>query len=159
MTVEEAQADLRRAYVGGGPGLVVSGLFWLLAAAVAASRGTGAGFVVLFATGMLIFPLAVLIRKFLFRRAPEAAGHPMGRIALESTVAMIGGLVVAWLLLPTRPEWAFPLAAIAVGTHFFAFRTAYGDWRYWLLGASSPCSALAHCWCRRWRGRCRWRSG
>jgi hypothetical protein len=71
----------------------------------------------------------------LFRREPEAADNAMGRVALESTIAMIGGLVIAWLLLPTKPDWVFPLAAIAVGTHFFAFRTAYGDIRFWLLGA------------------------
>lgn len=135
MTVAEAQADLRRAYIGGGPGLVVSGLFWLISAYVAASRGVQAGFIILFLTGMLIFPSAVLLRKFLFRREPEAADNAMGRVALESTIAMIGGLVIAWLLLPTKPDWVFPLAAIAVGTHFFAFRTAYGDIRFWLLGA------------------------
>lgn len=135
MSIADAQADLRRAYVGGGPGLVVSGLFWLIAAYVTVDRGLPAGFVVLFVTGMLIFPSAVLLRKFVFRREPEAAGNPMGRIALESTIAMLGGLVISWMLLESRPHWAFPLAAIAVGTHFFAFRTAYGDARFWLLGA------------------------
>ena len=47
---------------------------------------------------------------------------------------MIGGLLAAWLLLPHRPEFVFPLAAIAVGAHYFGFRTAYGDGTYWVLG-------------------------
>jgi len=135
MTIEDAQADLRRAFVGGGPGLVISGLFWLAAALVEARSGTGPAFTLLFLTGMLIFPAAVLVSRFLFARAPAGKSNPIARIAFESTIAMIGGLVIAWLLLPIRPEWVFPLAAIAVGTHFFAFRTAYGYARFWLLGA------------------------
>jgi hypothetical protein len=136
MTIADAQADLRRAYVGGGPGLIVSGLFWLAAAAVQASYGTETAYLVLFFTGTLIFPSAILVRSMIFRRERERADNPLGRTALESTIAMIAGLVLAWLVLRIRPDWAFPFAAIAVGTHFFAFRTAYGDWRFWLLGAA-----------------------
>ena len=135
MTIDDSQADLRRAFVGGGPGLVISGLFWLAAGVVADTHGIKTGFVLLFLTGMLIFPLSALVCRFAFGRAPTAAGNPMGRIALESTFPMIGGLVIAWLLLPLRPDWVFPVAAIAVGTHFFAFRSAYGDALFWLLGA------------------------
>ena len=135
MTIDDSQADLRRAFVGGGPGLVISGLFWLAAGVVADTHGIETGFVLLFLTGMLIFPLSALVCRFAFGRAPTAAGNPMGRIALESTFPMIGGLVIAWLLLPLRPDWVFPVAAIAVGTHFFAFRSVYGDALFWLLGA------------------------
>lgn len=136
LAIENAQLDLRQAYVGGGPGLVISGLFWLAAGLIATSRGIGPAFVQLFVTGMLIFPLTALACRFAFGRSPAAAaGNPMGRIVLESTMAMIGGLVIAWLLLPLRPGWVFPVAAIAVGTHFFAFRSAYGDIGFWLLGA------------------------
>jgi len=133
-TIEDAQRDLRRAFVGGGPGLIISGLFWLVAGLMATARGVGPAFVILFFTGMLIFPSAMVVCRFAFGRSPAEARNPMGRIALESTIAMIGGLVVAWLLLPLRPDWVFPISAIAVGTHFFAFRSAYGDIRFWLLG-------------------------
>lgn len=134
LTIEQAQSELRTAFVGGGPGMVISGLFWLAAGLVATNHGIGPAFYLLFVTGMLIFPLAALLCRFAFRRSNPDRANPIGRIALESTIAMIAGLVVAWLLLPLRPEWVFPIAAIAVGTHFFAFRTAYGDSTYWLLG-------------------------
>jgi len=49
---------------------------------------------------------------------------------------MIGCLFAAWLLLPHRSDWAFSVAAIAVGAHYFGFRAAYGDWTYWVLGAA-----------------------
>lgn len=135
MTVEDAQADLRRAYVGGGPGVFISGLIWCATAAIERGRGTGPAFLIFFLGGMLIFPLATLTCRLLFRRTKEVAGNPFGGTALESTVAMIGGLFAAWLFLPLRPDYVFPLAAIAVGTHYAVFRTVYGDRLFWLLAA------------------------
>lgn len=135
MTILEAQNDLRRAYVGGGPGVFVSALIWAAAAWVERGHGVGPAFALLFFTGMLIFPLATLIARTLFRRDKEAPDNPLGRTALESTIAMLGGLFAAWLFLPFEPGYVFPLAAIAVGTHYAVFKTVYGDNLFWLLGA------------------------
>jgi hypothetical protein len=135
MTVDDAQRDLGRAYVGGGPGVFISSLSWFAAALAERTQGVAAGFAVLFFSGMLIFPLATLACRYLFRRPAEAADNPLGRTALESTIAMLGGLFAAWLFLPLRPDYVFPLAAIAVGTHYAVFKTVYGDRTFWLLGA------------------------
>lgn len=135
LTITEAQQDLRRAFVGGGPGAIVSGVIWLIAAFVMKQRGPGPAFAFLFFGGMLIFPLAQLASRFLFRRSPISKDNPLGRVALESTLAMIGGLFAAWLFLSIRPAYVFPIAAIAVGTHYAAFRTVYDDALFWLLGA------------------------
>lgn len=135
MHIAEAQADLRRAYVGGGPGAIVSSLVWFGAFYVYTVHGTASAFTFLFFAGFLIFPVATLICRFGFGRAKEAADNPLGLVALESTIAMIGCLLAAWLLLPVKPEFVFPVAAIAIGTHYFAFKTAYGDRTYWVLAA------------------------
>jgi hypothetical protein len=135
MTLDDAQHDLRRAYVGGGPGVFVSGLVWLAAGLAERSQGAGPAFAVLFLGGMLIFPASALACRLLFGRAKEAPDNKLGRTALESTIAMLGGLFAAWLFLPFRPEYVFPLAAIAVGTHYAVFKTVYGDSLFWLLGA------------------------
>lgn len=127
MLFSEAQHDIRRAYVGGGPGVLVSALTWFVAAFVQQAHGAGAAFVALFIGGMFIFPVAKLVARFLFKRASEAKQNPLGMTALESTIAMIGGLFAAWLFLPVRPGLVLPLAAIAVGTHYLVFRTVYGD--------------------------------
>ncbi len=134
MQLSEAQADLRRAYVDGGPGTVISGLIWIAAAMAQAREGVGTGFAVLFFGGMLIFPLSLLVNRALIRRASEATENPFGRLVLESTVAMIGGLFAAWLFLGHAPHLVMPLAALAVGAHYFAFRTAYGLLVFWGLG-------------------------
>lgn len=133
MHITEAQADLRRAYVGGGPGAVVSGMVWFAAAYVAANHDIRSAFITLFFGGMLIYPLGLAVAHLLFRRARESKDNPMGPIALESTFPMIGCLLAAWLILPFKPDHVFPIAAIAVGTHYFVFKTAYGDRTYWLL--------------------------
>ena len=135
MTVDEAQSDIRRAYVGGGPGVLVSSLVWFAAGIVERVQGIPTAFAALFLGGMLIFPVSAIAARLVFRREKEAPGNPLGRTALESTIAMIGGLFAAWLFLPFRPDYVFPLAAIAVGTHYAVFKTVYGDRLFWLLGA------------------------
>lgn len=135
MTISEAQRDIGRAYVGGGPGVLVSAVVWLAAAFVESRSGTTHAFAVLFFGGMFIYPVSMLIARVLFRREKEDAGNPLGMTALESTMAMIGGLIGAWLFVSHAPALVFPLAAIAVGTHYAAFRTVYGDNLFWLLSA------------------------
>lgn len=135
MQVDEAQRQIGIAFVRGGPGAIVSALVWLVAAWVHQTAGTAPAFAALFFGGILIFPLSALICKLGFKRSASVKGNPLGLLCLESTIAMIGCFFAAWLLLQVRPQFAFPLAAIAVGTHYFAFKTAYGDRTYWLLGA------------------------
>ncbi len=135
MTVEEAQAEIRHCYGGGGMGMIVSGLVWMVAAYVVSRHGIGPGFTALFVGGMLIFPLSAVAAKFLLRRPKPSPANPLGLLALESTIAMIGCLFAAWLFVPLRAGFVFPIAAIAVGLHYLAFRTVYGDRTYWLLGA------------------------
>lgn len=143
MLISEAQHDLRRAYVGGGPGVVISGIVWLVAAWTQHNQGVGAGFAALFFGGMLIFPLSKTLCRFVFHRANESATNPFGMTVLECTIAMIGGLFAAWLFLASRPELVFPLAAIAVGTHYFIFKTVYGDRTFWLLASIVTAIGLA----------------
>lgn len=134
MEIAQAQLDVRQAYLRGGPGAVVSGLVWLIAGLVAETYGVAQGFVVLFFGGMSIFPISAAILRVVWRRQIQIPRNPSGLTVIETVFPMIGGLLGAWLLVPHRPEFVFPLAAIAVGTHYFGFRTAYGDWTNWLLG-------------------------
>lgn len=136
MTITDAQQDLSRAYVGGGPGVVVSSIVWMLAAWVQHTQGTAPGFAALFVGGMLIYPAGKLICRGVFGRENEASANPFGMTVLECTLAMMGGLFAAWLLLGFSPDLVFPVAAIAVGTHYFVFKTAYGDRTFWLLASA-----------------------
>lgn len=77
MHINDAQQDFRRAYVDGGPGLLVSGLVWLAVASTAQSQGIGRGFAVLFIGGMLIHPVSTVLCRTLFGRTKEATGNPL----------------------------------------------------------------------------------
>ncbi len=135
MELAAAQSDLRRAYTDAGPGIIVSGLVWLIAAYAEAAEGLTTGFIVLFVGGMFIYPGALLVNRVILRRAKEQAGNPGGPLVLEGTVTMIAGLVAAWLFIPYRPDLVMPIAAIMVGTHYLVFKTAYGMKEYYLLAA------------------------
>ena len=143
MIISEAQAEIRRAYVGGGPGAIISSLVWFAAAFALTSYGQRTAYLVLFFGGMLIFPLGKGICALLFRRQSESPGNPLGMTALEATLTMTGGLLAGWLFLEIAPEYAFPMAAIAVGTHYFVFKTCYGDRTYWLMGGLITLVGLA----------------
>ncbi|RAK51567.1 DUF7010 family protein [Phenylobacterium deserti] len=136
MLISQAQDEMRRAYVGGGPGVLISSAVWLAAAAVALGQGARFGFIALYFGAMAIHPLDKLVRSLVFNRPAERPDNPLRRAALESTFAMIAGLLAAWLILPRAPELAFPIAAAVVGARFFLFRTVFGDGVFWLLGAS-----------------------
>ena len=112
-----AQAELRYSYLTGGPGASVSGIVWLVAAFTSQGRGVGKGFIVLFFGGMTIFPLGTLVVRSIFRRPPPSKSNPGPRVVMETVLPMMGGLLAAWLLLPSRPEAVFPIGAIAVGSH------------------------------------------
>jgi hypothetical protein len=134
LDIETAQSELRKAYLRGGPGAIVSGSVWLVAGIAASGYGVPIGFAVLFFGGMLIFPVGSLFVRGILRRKPASKQNPGGLTVIETVYPMIGGLLAAWLLTPYRPEFVFPLSAIAVGAHYFGFRTAYGDWTNWILG-------------------------
>lgn len=134
LEIATAQSELRRSYLRGGPGAIVSGLVWFGAGTAASYSGIPIGFAFLFFGGMLIFPVATLIVRGLLRRAPVSRENPGGLTVIETVFPMISGLFAAWLLMPYRPEFVFSMSAIAVGSHYFGFRTAYGDWTNWVLG-------------------------
>lgn len=134
MDLSSSQSELREAYVHAGPGTFISGIVWLAAAITGAYSNVSTGFTVLFFGGMLIFPASKMVILLCFRRKPESKSNPGSLIVIETIFPMIGGLFAAWLILPYRPEFVFSISAIAVGAHYFGFRTAYGDWTFWMLG-------------------------
>lgn len=138
-----AQSELRQSYLHGGPGTVVSGIIWLIAGIIVGRFDVSVGFTALFFGGMLIFPITTLIVRVLLRRAAPVKENPGGTTVVETIFPMIGGLFGAWLLIPHRPDFVFPVAAIAVGSHYFGFRTAYGDSIFWILGSAMCVTGFA----------------
>lgn len=131
-----AQQDLARAYAGGAPGVLVSGLVWLIAGAVWQLHGTMAAFCALFVGGMAIHPLGVLIERIAFNAQKATVGKPLETLAIEATIPLFVGVLIAWVLLVRAPDLAIPTFAAIVGARYFLFRTMYGEVAYWALGAA-----------------------
>lgn len=130
------QHDLARAYAGGAPGVLVSGLVWLVAGTMWQLHGTMAAFAALFFGGMAIHPLGVLIERIAFKAPKATIGKPLEAMAIEATIPLFAGVLIAWVLLVRAPDLAIPVFAVIVGTRYFLFRTMYGEIAYWALGGA-----------------------
>ena len=125
-SIAEAQRDVRRTYLGGFYGQLVSGAIWLAASAVATWGSTGAAVATLWFGGMLIFPLTTLALKLSGRPATLPAGHPMAPLAMQIAFTVPLGLLVALALAGDRPDLFFPASMIIVGAHYLPFVFLYG---------------------------------
>jgi len=136
MQIAAAQQEMSAAHVRGAPGVLVSGLVWLIAAWLWQRHGVVNGFYGLFVGGIAIFPVSVLLSRVLFRAPRASKGNPLERLAIESTVVLLAGTLLAWRLLGVAPELAFPAMAVTIGARYFLFRTLYGNPIYWVLGGA-----------------------
>ncbi len=131
-----AQQDLSRAYAGGAPGVFVSGLVWLIAGAVWQLHGINAAVIALFIGGMAIHPLGMLIERTAFHGPKATIGKPLETLAIEATIPLFVGVMIAWVLLVRAPDLAISTFAAVIGARYFLFRTMYGETAYWALGGA-----------------------
>ena len=134
-TIKTAQADMRRGYTFGAPGVLVSGSVWLAAGVVVLMVSSQAAVLTLLAGGALIFPLAMLLSKLLGLPDGHTKGNPLGTLAGEGTVWLIAGCVIAYGVSTLRIEWFFPAMLLVIGGRYLTFQTLYGLRLYWVLGA------------------------
>ncbi|MBQ0958286.1 hypothetical protein KAK06_04895 [Ideonella sp. 4Y11] len=142
-TVSDARADLREAYLDGAPGVAASSLAWLVAAGVAAQVSAQAAVLALLLGGALIHPVGVLLAKALGRRGTHTPGNPLGTLAVEGTLWMLGGIAVAYGLQVLRIEWFFPAMLLTIGGRYLTFQSLYGLRVYWLMGGVLMAVGLA----------------
>lgn len=134
MQLADAQRDMSRGFVGGAPGVLVSGAVWLLAGSVKQFVDNQAAFAVLFFGGMLIVPASIGICRLFFGANPVAGANPLSRLGFEGTVVLFAGILICYALLKVAPDYAFPALALTIGARYFAFRTLYDEPAYWALG-------------------------
>jgi hypothetical protein len=137
------QTDMRRGYLSGAPGILVSGLVWGIAAATTILKGNQAGVAALFAGGVVIFPISVLLCKRLGRAGAHRPGNPLGRSAVEGTVFFVACLPAAYAASRADMHWFFPSMLAIIGGRYVTFHTLYGTRFYWALGAALALAALA----------------
>lgn len=136
LTVAAAQHDMRTAYLGGAPGLFVSGTVWAVSGLVCLWRSPQAAIWALYAGGVLIHPLSVVLTRLLGRSGSHDRGNPLGALAMASTFWMILMLALAYGIALWRIGLFFPAMLCIIGGRYLTFATLYGGKLYWICGAA-----------------------
>jgi len=136
MDIKTAQQDVQITFMRDSVGQAVSGVIWLVSAALSTWMDERPGILALVFGGMFIFPLTQLALRILGRPHALPKGHPMNQLATQAAF-------VAPLLLPLigaaslyHLNWFYPAFMIAVGVHYLPFIFLYGMWEFSLLAAA-----------------------
>ena len=122
MTADQAQHDMRLSYFSGAPGMLASALAWVVAGVVALQVSASSAVLALFAGGMLIHPVGVLLCKALGRTGKHTKGNPLGALALESTGWLLLCLPIAYAVSQFNVKWFFPAMLFVIGGRYLTFR-------------------------------------
>lgn len=134
MNFKEFQKDMRIAYLGGGTGILASGLIWLISGLSGMYLTQETSILIFFIGGMLIFPLGVISAKLLNRSGKHQNNNPLAKLAIESTAILFIGLFIAYSVFLTQKLWFFPIMLMIIGVRYFVFQSIYGMKLYWILG-------------------------
>lgn len=135
-TIEHAQKDMCKGYANGSLGIIVSGLMWLISAAVTYQYSVKQAVWALLIGGMLIHPVSVLFYKIIGLNGSHTKGNQLGNLAMEGTIFMIMCLPIAFGLSLQHTEWFFQGMLLIIGGRYLTFSSIYGIKLYWILGAS-----------------------
>jgi len=131
MDINEAQKDMHLSYLGGGAGVLASGLIWLITGAVAFYYTKQTTILIFFLGGMLIHPLGIVISKLFNRSGQHKKDNPLAKLALESTLILFVGLFVAYSIFQIKTDWFFPIMLMMIGVRYLLFQSIYGMKIFW----------------------------
>jgi len=134
ITLQQAQADMRRAYFDGAPGIASSSAVWAAAGLAAVFASPREAVLALLFGGMLIHPLALLLCRGLGRSAKHDQRNPLASLAMATTVWLILSLPLAYVVSLHRVEWFFPAMLCVIGGRYMTFHALYGLRTYLLCG-------------------------
>jgi hypothetical protein len=135
LTFAAAQREMRYAYLGGAPGLLVSAVVWLNAGLLNLRSTAQASVWALFIGGMLIHPLSIVLTRAAGRPGLHSKGNPMGTLAMETTVWMILCLPLVYGISLWRMDLFFPSMMLVIGGRFLTFATMFGTSIFRVCGA------------------------
>lgn len=136
MNIREAQRDVRTTFLGGFAGQLVSGLIWLLSAALATWVSQTSGMIILLLGGIFIFPLTQLLLRLMRQAGSLPKDHPMNGLAMQVAFTLPLNLPLVGAATLYRLEWFYPAFMIALGTHYLPFIFLYGMWQFGALAAA-----------------------
>jgi hypothetical protein len=143
LTISAAQADMRRAYLCGAPGVLVSGIVWLIAGLVAVFVSEKHSVFALLIGGALIHPISSVLTKLLGQSDAHTPGNALIRLAGEGTFWLFAGIAIAYAIQTVHSAWFFPLMLLVIGSRYLTFQTLYGLRIYWVFGAALCAAGFA----------------
>lgn len=135
MEIKAAQHEVQSTFLRGSIGQAISGMIWLLSAALGTWVNERYAILVLVFLGAFIFPLTQLTLRLIGRPAGLPKGHPMNQLATQ--VAFIAPLSLPVIGASTlyNINWFYPAFMLVLGTHYMPFVFLYGMWEFAVLSA------------------------
>jgi hypothetical protein len=126
MEIVQAQRDVRRTFLGGFAGQLVSSVLWAASAAACTWHSLRLGEIILVAGGFFIFPLTQLLLRTLGHSHALPKGHPMNALGMQAAFTLPLTLPVVIGIGALRPQWFYPALMVTLGAHYLPFVFLYG---------------------------------
>lgn len=126
MNLKECQREMRSAFLGGFAGQLVSGLIWLIAAAVSVWFKPTYAMAALFFGCMFIFPLTQAALRLMGLPAKVSPENGLWGLGSQTAFTVPLNFILVGAAALYRENWFFPAAMIVVGAHYLPFVTLYG---------------------------------
>jgi len=136
MRIEDAQHEVRQAYLGGSIGQLVSAGIWLGSAALATWGSRTVGMIALIVGGMFIFPLTRLVLALLKSPAAMSRENPFNALAMQVAFTVPAAIPLVLAVSHAQAGWFYPGFMIVVGAHYLPFVTLYGLRQFAVLAAA-----------------------
>lgn len=125
-TLREAQAEVRRAYLGASVGQIYSGLAWLVSVGVWWLVSDLSGIVTLLVAGFLVYPVTTGVCRLLGRPGSIPSSNPLRTLGQTAPIVGAMGVPVALGATLHDQQWFFPAMMIVIGAHYLPFWPLYG---------------------------------
>ena len=143
MDIAQAQEDVRKTFLGGFAGQLVSAVLWATSAAACTWYSLYLGGMILVLVGLLVFPLTQLLLRAMGNAYALPKGHPMNALGIQVAFTLPLMLPVVMGIAALRPAWFYPAFMITLGAHYLPFVFMYGMWQFAGLCAILVTSGVA----------------
>jgi uncharacterized protein DUF7010 len=135
MLVRDAQSEVRRVYLGGLIGNLVSGTLWLASAFLAVWDSQKAAIILLVVGGFFIYPALSLVLRILGKPASLSSANPFRFFAIQVAFVLPLSMPLVAPVVAYRAVWFYPAMMVLVGAHYLPFATLYGMRTFLFLAA------------------------
>lgn len=134
MEISEAQRDVRRVYVGGFPGLLVSSAVWFISAILGSWVSWQAAMWTLVIGGPFIFFSLEILLRVVGHHTSLSQDNPLNSLVLQLAFLLPMLLPLVVIVFLCRDDWLYPAFMMVLGAHFLPFMFLFGMWQFGALG-------------------------